>query len=85
MGAYAPKKGNMKNKDYKGVCKLINKDLKRKTYPFMDFGEVHYLKYPKEYKYPIEKHYEKPKKKGFFWFGLGLLIVLVLYISMYLL
>ena len=72
---------NMKNKDYTSICDILTKQLKRKCFPFMTFGEVHRLKYPQLYKYPIEKHYKQPKRKTFFYIGLGLLVVLVLYIS----
>ena len=55
----------MKNKDYTSICDILTKQLKRKCFPFMTFGEVHRLKYLQLYKYPIEKHYKQCKRKGF--------------------
>ena len=54
MGAKAPKKGIMKNKDYTSICDILTKQLKRKCFPFMDFGEIKQIKYPQIYRFPIE-------------------------------
>jgi hypothetical protein len=71
----------MKNKEYTSICNILTKQLKRKCFPFMDFGEIKRIKYPQIYRFPIESQYKEPKRKNYFFIALGLLLVLLLYIS----
>ena len=83
MGAKAPKKGIMKAKNYKGITNLLEqKNPNKRFFDFMDFKETQAkINSPKIYQYPIKKHYQEPKRKTFFYIGLGLLLVLCLYIT----
>lgn len=77
----------MKNKNFTSVSHLIGKQIKRKCFPFMDFGEIERLKYPKTYQFPIKDYYNKEKSDIFktmllisFLCCLPALLVLILYI-----
>ena len=78
MGAKAPKKGFMKAKDYKGITSLLEqKNPNKRFFSFMDFKDTQArIDYPKIYQYPIQQHYQKPKKTTNYY----ILFVLVLYI-----
>ena len=54
----------MKAKNYPGFYKLLTKALKRKFYPFMDFGDAQRIKLRSNvYQFPIKSYYNK--KDGF--------------------
>ena len=52
----------MKNKNFKTICDLIKLPLGRKSFLFMDFGDVQAIKYPQIYKFPINNYYDKGVK-----------------------
>jgi hypothetical protein len=54
----------MKARDYPGFYKLLTKALKRKFYPFMDFGDCMERKNSLNvYQFPIKNYYNK-KREG---------------------
>jgi len=54
----------MKAKNYPGFYKLLTKALKRKFYPFMDFGDCMQRKNSLNvYQFPIKNYYNKEVKK----------------------
>jgi hypothetical protein len=53
----------MKSKDYPGIYKILERELKRKFFPFNDFDDVNRVKYQSNVlQFPIHKHYNQKKK-----------------------
>jgi hypothetical protein len=46
----------MKAKDFKSICDLIKLPLGRKSYPFMDFGEIENIKFKPKLKTVLHKN-----------------------------
>ena len=53
----------MKFKEYKSFCDLLTKKLKRKMFPFNDFGKAQRIKLRSNvYQFPIHKHYNQKRR-----------------------
>ena len=53
----------MKSYKYKSITNILNKQLNRKIFDFMDFGEIHRIKYPNNlYKFPIKQYYNQKRR-----------------------
>jgi len=56
------KGGCMKLKEYKSFCDLLTKELKRKMFPFNDFGEAQRIKLRSNVlQFPVIKTYKQKK------------------------
>jgi len=54
----------MKNKDYPGIAKILEKHLKRNFFSFMTFKQVRELKDNSNiYQFPIQSFYKNNQKK----------------------
>ena len=51
----------MKSYKYKSITNILTHQLNRKVFDFMDFGEIHRIKYPTVYQFPIKQYYNKRK------------------------
>lgn len=52
----------MKLKEYKSFCNLLTKELKRKMFPFNDFGEAQRIKLRSNVlQFPVIKTYKQKK------------------------
>ena len=53
----------MKSYKYKSITNILNKQLNRKIFDFMDFGEIHRIKYPNNlYQFPIKLYYTQKRR-----------------------
>ena len=52
----------MKSNQFKSITNILSKQLNRKIFDFMDFGEIHRIKYPTVYQFPIKQYYNQRKR-----------------------
>lgn len=53
----------MKSYKYKSITNILTKQLNRKIFDFMDFGEIHRIKYPNNlYQFPIKQYYNQKRR-----------------------
>ena len=53
----------MKSYKYKSITNILSKQLNRKIFNFMYFGEIHIIKYPNNlYQFPIHQYYNQKRR-----------------------
>ena len=53
----------MKSYKYKSITNILCKQLNRKIFDFMDFGETHRIKYPNNlYQFSIKQYYNQKRR-----------------------
>tara|TARA_B100001057_G_C22082210_1_gene656184 strand:- start:258 stop:425 length:168 start_codon:yes stop_codon:yes gene_type:complete len=53
----------MKAKKYPGICKILERELKRKFFSFNDFDDVNKIKYQSNiYHFPIKQYYNQKRR-----------------------
>jgi hypothetical protein len=54
----------MKSYKYKSITNILTKQLNRKIFNFMDFGEIQRIKYSNNlYQFPIKQYYNQKRKR----------------------
>ena len=53
----------MKSYKYKSITNILTKQLNRKIFNFMDYGEIQRIKYPDNvYQFPIKQYYNQKRR-----------------------
>ena len=53
----------MKSNQFKSITNILTRQLNRKIFNFMDFGEIQRIKYPNNvYKFPIKQYYNQKRR-----------------------
>ncbi len=53
----------MKSYKYKSITNILTKQLNRKIFDFMDYGEIQRIKYPNNlYQFPIKQYYNQKRR-----------------------
>ena len=53
----------MKSNQFKSITNILTRQLNRKIFNFMDFGEIQRIKYPDNvYQFPIKQYYNQKRR-----------------------